>query len=55
MPFRTINPATGEHLQDFEYYTSKEIERRLAKASEAFGRWSKISFEHRKKSLFIFA
>jgi succinate-semialdehyde dehydrogenase/glutarate-semialdehyde dehydrogenase len=36
MPIATTNPATGETLQTFEPMAEAEIERRLARAAEAF-------------------
>lgn len=47
----SINPATGEALQEFTAFSPAEIERRLAAAEKAFAIHRRSSFEHRAKCL----
>jgi succinate-semialdehyde dehydrogenase/glutarate-semialdehyde dehydrogenase len=49
VPIATTNPATGETLKTFEAYGAAEIERRIALASEAFGRYRSTSFSERSR------
>ncbi|MGH7481620.1 MAG: NAD-dependent succinate-semialdehyde dehydrogenase [Longimicrobiales bacterium] len=47
MMMASISPLTGETLQEFEEHDDREIERRLARADEAFRSWRRASFETR--------
>ncbi|MHB8244595.1 MAG: NADP-dependent succinic semialdehyde dehydrogenase [Acidimicrobiales bacterium] len=47
MPIATVNPATGETVKTFEAHDGEEIERRIALASEAFGRYRTTTFSER--------
>ena len=47
----TINPATGEALHSYEEHSPEEIDRRLARAVEAFSRWRETSLAERSQIL----
>ncbi len=47
MVLRSINPATEEVVEEFEPHDDAEIERRLARAAEAFGKLRRTSPEER--------
>jgi succinate-semialdehyde dehydrogenase/glutarate-semialdehyde dehydrogenase len=48
---RTINPATGETAREYAEHGQAEIERRLARAVEAFEAFSRTSFAERGERL----
>ncbi|WP_020577821.1 NADP-dependent succinic semialdehyde dehydrogenase [Actinopolymorpha alba] len=47
MAIATINPATGETLEEFEPFSPEEIDRRLGLADEAFRALGRTSFDTR--------
>ncbi|MEP6732164.1 MAG: NAD-dependent succinate-semialdehyde dehydrogenase [bacterium] len=47
MTFKSINPATGETLAEFNELTSAELEARLARAAAAAPQWRYTSVEER--------
>jgi succinate-semialdehyde dehydrogenase / glutarate-semialdehyde dehydrogenase len=47
----SINPATGEVLQEFEPHAREEVERRLARAVSAFQTHRRSSFEERARMM----
>jgi succinate-semialdehyde dehydrogenase / glutarate-semialdehyde dehydrogenase len=47
MGIATINPATGEVLKTFEPYPAGEVDRRVAKAADAFAALRATSFDQR--------
>ena len=47
MAIATINPATGETLEEFEPHTSAEVEQRIALSVEAFHALGRTTFETR--------
>jgi acyl-CoA reductase-like NAD-dependent aldehyde dehydrogenase len=47
MVFESVNPATEEVEASFEEHSPDQVERALAKATAAFGRWRKTPFEAR--------
>jgi acyl-CoA reductase-like NAD-dependent aldehyde dehydrogenase len=48
---RTVNPATGEDLERFEYMTPEEIDTHLDAAQQAQRRWRRLTFADRAKVL----
>ncbi|MGH8274350.1 MAG: NAD-dependent succinate-semialdehyde dehydrogenase [Gammaproteobacteria bacterium] len=44
---KVINPATGKGIRNFDWHTSKDVERKLEAASNAFRVWREYSFEQR--------
>lgn len=51
MSIVTVNPATGEELERFEYMSAPEIDARLDAAVAAFGRWRRQGVADRVKLL----
>ncbi len=51
MSILSINPATGETINRFEFHTSDEVNRRLQLADAAFSAWRHSEFSSRKKLL----
>jgi succinate-semialdehyde dehydrogenase / glutarate-semialdehyde dehydrogenase len=51
MAIATVNPASGETLRSFQPFSDAEIERALAKASNAFEPYRKTSFAERGRLL----
>jgi succinate-semialdehyde dehydrogenase / glutarate-semialdehyde dehydrogenase len=51
MAIATINPATGEQVRSFEPLTDGELDRKLARAAEAFGDYRQTSFAQRAAML----
>ena len=51
MTFRSINPATGEVIAEYQAAEDQEIEHALARAAEAYSAWRSASFEHRARIL----
>lgn len=49
MPYRSINPATGEVLKTFPEHTYEQMWSALAKADEAFRGWAARPFSERSK------
>lgn len=47
----TINPATGEKLEHFEYDPSARIEETIQYSAEAFKAWRSLSHEFRSKKI----
>jgi succinate-semialdehyde dehydrogenase/glutarate-semialdehyde dehydrogenase len=48
---KSVNPATGELVREYEEHDSDTVERALARASEAFGSWHKTTFNERAEAL----
>ncbi|HEY6558297.1 MAG TPA: NAD-dependent succinate-semialdehyde dehydrogenase [Polyangiaceae bacterium] len=48
---KSVNPATGELVREYEEHGSDAVERALARASEAFGSWHKTTFNERADAL----
>ena len=51
MPIASINPATGEKLKEFSPFDDAEIEKRLARAEEAFRKYRRTTFTERSEFL----
>ena len=49
MPYRSVNPATGEALKTFPEHTDEQMWGALAKADEAFRAWAARPFSERSK------
>ncbi|MGA2889252.1 MAG: NAD-dependent succinate-semialdehyde dehydrogenase [Terracidiphilus sp.] len=49
MPIATINPYTGEMLQEFEPLSPEQVERKLGLAAAAFQRYRKTAFADRAR------
>jgi len=47
MPIATINPTTNETTKTFDPHDAREIERRVALASETFDKWRRVPIEKR--------
>jgi succinate-semialdehyde dehydrogenase len=45
--FSTINPATGEQIETFPFFTAMETEAALVRADNAFKSWGKLPVHHR--------
>ena len=48
----TINPATEEQIETYEYINRQELTRKIELANGAFSEWKQTSYEHRK-NLFL--
>lgn len=48
---RAVNPATGELIREIPEHDEKEVGARLEQAEQAFGSWSRFSFEERARHL----
>lgn len=51
MSIQTINPATEEIVENFEPYTTTQVEEALAQARQAFEHWRNTSFDERATHL----
>jgi succinate-semialdehyde dehydrogenase/glutarate-semialdehyde dehydrogenase len=51
MPIASINPATGEKLKDFSAFDDAEIEKRLSRAENTFGKYRRTTFTERSRLL----
>ena len=49
MPYRSVNPATGEVLKTFTEHTDQEMMSALATADKAFVSWATRPIEERAK------
>ncbi len=49
MPYRSVNPATGEVLMTFPEHTDEQVLGALAKADKAFRAWAARPFSERSK------
>ena len=49
MPFKTINPASGELIESFDELTEKEISEQINKSHDAFLSWREVSFSEKSK------
>src|ERR1700736_4942612 len=49
VPYRSVNPATGEVLKTFTEHTDQEMMDALAKADNAFVSWAARPIEERAK------
>lgn len=47
MTFKSVNPATGEVVAEFDRHPPEEVERRLQLAERAFGEWRLTPFAER--------
>jgi succinate-semialdehyde dehydrogenase/glutarate-semialdehyde dehydrogenase len=48
---KTVNPATGEEIQEFEALGEEETERKLQLAADTFQEYHKTSFEERSRMM----
>ena len=46
---KTINPTTGEVIEEYSYISDKDLENKIEKAYVAFKYWKNTDFEKRKK------
>jgi succinate-semialdehyde dehydrogenase/glutarate-semialdehyde dehydrogenase len=51
LPFRSVNPATGEIVEAVPFHEQQEVEARLERASQALRTWRKFSVADRGKLL----
>ena len=51
MSMKSINPTTGEEIESFAPITDEELERRIAAANAAYGRYRDTSFQERGRWL----
>ncbi|HEU0014348.1 MAG TPA: NAD-dependent succinate-semialdehyde dehydrogenase [Longimicrobium sp.] len=51
MPIATVNPATGETLRTFDAHTPEQVERKLARAAEAFARHRRTPIAERAEKM----
>jgi succinate-semialdehyde dehydrogenase / glutarate-semialdehyde dehydrogenase len=49
VPYRSVNPATGELLKTFPEHTDRQVTDALAAADRAFRTWSALPFSERSK------
>src|SRR3989338_5899710 len=49
MTLQSINPATGELIQEFPELTTEQIEEKLHQAHREFAVWSQVLMKDRKK------
>jgi succinate-semialdehyde dehydrogenase/glutarate-semialdehyde dehydrogenase len=49
VPYRSVNPATGEVLKTFPEHTNQQMMNALAKANKAFRTWAARPFRERSK------
>ncbi len=47
MTFKSVNPATGELLNEFDRHSPEEVERRLQLAERAFAEWRETPYAER--------
>lgn len=47
MAIESVNPATGKKLRSRSEMTHETVERRVRESHEAFGRWRRVSLEHK--------
>ena len=51
MPYRSVNPATGEVLKTFTEHTDQEMMEALATADKAFASWAALPVDERAKTI----
>lgn len=51
MSFQTINPSNEEIIENYEEFTTEEINEIIDKSALAFNSWRKTSFEHRSNMM----
>jgi len=51
MPLKSINPATGQDLKEYELHTADQVERLLSGATEAFRTWRNTPFAARAEHM----
>jgi succinate-semialdehyde dehydrogenase / glutarate-semialdehyde dehydrogenase len=51
MAIATTNPATGETVREFEELSAEQVQEKLQRAAEAFGRWRGTTFTERARLL----
>ena len=49
VPYRSVNPATGEVLKTFAEHTDQEVAQALATADKAFASWAASPVNERAK------
>jgi succinate-semialdehyde dehydrogenase/glutarate-semialdehyde dehydrogenase len=49
VPYRSVNPATGEVLKTFTEHTDQEMMEALATADKAFASWATLPIDGRAK------
>ncbi len=47
MRIRTVNPATGDVVEEYESHTDREVDQLLTRADEAFASWRRLGFAER--------
>jgi hypothetical protein len=52
VPYRSVNPATGEVLKTFTEHTDQEMMEALATADKAFVSWAALPIDGRAKNYF---
>ena len=50
--FATVNPATGEEIEAFSYFTPAQTEEVVARADKSFQSFRKLSV-HKRAQLFV--
>jgi succinate-semialdehyde dehydrogenase/glutarate-semialdehyde dehydrogenase len=55
MPFQSINPSTGQALQNFASQSRQQAEAALEKAGKAFSSWRRSAFSQRRGLLLLAA
>jgi acyl-CoA reductase-like NAD-dependent aldehyde dehydrogenase len=51
VPYRSVNPATGELLKTFTEHTDQEMMEALAAADKAFVSWAALPIDGRAKNI----
>ena len=51
MPMKSVNPATGAVIEEFETLSNEQIEKKIAGAERAFDSWKRLSYEERATHL----
>jgi hypothetical protein len=51
MKLQSINPYSGEIIQEFEPYSAIQVEKSILDSADAFKNWKKTSFETRKQKM----
>lgn len=51
MPIRSVNPATGETLKEFDQLSDTELAKKLEKAQRSFEAWRSLSHDERSEHM----
>ncbi len=54
-PVRTVNPATGEVIQEFEYQSLQSVEHAMVAGVEAYQHWRQVGLSTRLECVRVFA